>query len=166
MMKLNVSQLDRGQESAFSFAVSAEKMDIVSDSCTFTGEIITKGMIVNTGRVYRLEGTINCQRSFICDRCLSESVENAEYPFVEEYKQAGDSSADDDKVTVFNGDSIDIVPLVRDTILAAQPIRNLCRPDCLGLCLKCGADLNKGDCGCDRRVVDPRLAALQDFISK
>ena len=166
MMKLNVSQLDRGQESAFSFISSAEELNLVSDSCAYNGEVTVQGTAINTGSVYRLEGVIRCCRSFVCDRCLKESDENAEYPFCEEFRQQDGSNADDDKVTLFDGDAIDMNPLVRDTILAAQPIRNLCRPDCLGLCLKCGADLNDGDCGCDRRVIDPRLAALQDFIRK
>jgi uncharacterized protein len=32
------------------------------------------------------------------------------------------------------------------------------------LCPVCGADRNKGDCGCDTTTVDPRLAALKQFI--
>lgn len=166
MMKLNVSQSESAQETAFSFTSSVDDIGAVSDSCSFDGDVIIEGTVLNTGRVYRVSGTIRCHRSFVCDRCLTEAGENAEYPFVEDFKQQGDSSAEDDSVTMFDGDTIDITPLVRDTILAAQPLRNLCRPDCLGLCLKCGADLNKGDCGCDRRVVDPRLAALQDLIQK
>jgi uncharacterized protein len=31
------------------------------------------------------------------------------------------------------------------------------------LCSVCGADLNAGECGCDRAVIDPRLAALKDI---
>ena len=61
-------------------------------------------------------------------------------------------------------DGIDLAPVVRDVVIAALPIRNLCRPDCKGLCPKCGADLNQADCGCDREVVDPRLAALKDWM--
>ena len=66
----------------------------------------------------------------------------------------------------FNGDAIDIADMIRDTILAAQPLNNICSSDCRGLCPKCGADLNKGDCGCDRFIPDPRLAALQHLLKK
>ncbi len=44
---------------------------------------------------------------------------------------------------------IDLAPLVRELSLLALPIKVLCRPDCLGLCQECGANLNDGDCGCD-----------------
>ena len=40
----------------------------------------------------------------------------------------------------------------------------LCREDCKGLCPKCGANLNRGECGCSRREIDPRLAVLQRIL--
>lgn len=71
---------------------------------------------------------------------------------------------DSEDVSYFSGETIDLAPLVRDTLLAAQPLSNVCREDCKGLCLVCGANLNQGDCGCDRFIPDPRLAALKDFF--
>ncbi len=62
--------------------------------------------------------------------------------------------------------SIELDELVRDTLLAAQPLSNICKPDCKGLCPVCGANLNHGDCGCNTFVPDPRLAALQEFMTK
>ena len=166
MMKLNVSESEGGREQSFDFTASAAEIDAVPDNCDIEGDVIVNGVMVFTGRVYRLQGTVKCHRKFICDRCLGEFSEEAEYPFTEEFRRREEEDVDDSGVTLFDDNYIDITPLIRDTILAAQPICNLCRPDCLGLCLKCGADLNKGDCGCDRRVIDPRLAALQDLIKK
>ncbi|MFD1907102.1 YceD family protein [Paenibacillus rhizoplanae] len=42
----------------------------------------------------------------------------------------------------------------------------LCKADCLGLCQKCGQNLNEGTCSCDNTVIDPRLAALKGFFTK
>jgi uncharacterized protein len=42
--------------------------------------------------------------------------------------------------------NIDLAPLVREYILLEIPIRPLCRPDCKGLCILCGADLNTDPC--------------------
>jgi uncharacterized protein len=50
---------------------------------------------------------------------------------------------------------------VREAISLAEPITVLCRPDCRGLCLICGADLNTDPShqhAADE--LDPRLAAL------
>ena len=33
-----------------------------------------------------------------------------------------------------------------------------------GLCPKCGKNLNTGDCGCDKRDIDPRLEALKSLL--
>ena len=51
--------------------------------------------------------------------------------------------------------------IVREQALLEVPIRPLCRPDCRGLCPRCGADLNAGDCGCPpEETHDLRLAGL------
>ena len=162
MMKLNVSALESAQEQAFEFNATAAELDAVPDSCTIEGSVVVSGTGIFTGSAYRIEGTARCHRSFVCDRCLGDFTGDEVYSFAEEFRREGSTA--DNRATVFTGDIIDIGPLVRDTVLSSQPLRNLCRDDCKGLCLKCGADLNKGDCGCDRRVVDPRLAALQDLI--
>jgi uncharacterized protein len=39
----------------------------------------------------------------------------------------------------------------------------VCREDCQGLCAQCGQNLNEKKCGCEQRVIDPRLAALKDI---
>jgi len=61
----------------------------------------------------------------------------------------------------YQGKEIDLTPAVREQILLYIPSSPLCREECLGLCPRCGKDLNEGDCGCDRAVLDPRWAALK-----
>lgn len=63
----------------------------------------------------------------------------------------------------YEGEEIDVEPLLRERLLLAVPYAPLCKPECLGLCTQCGANLNDSECGCDRKVVDPRLAALKDI---
>ena len=60
----------------------------------------------------------------------------------------------------YDGEAIDLEPLVREQVILAVPYAPLCREDCLGLCPQCGADLNAGACGCEKPV-DPRFAALK-----
>ena len=45
------------------------------------------------------------------------------------------------------------------------PLRYLCKPDCKGLCCRCGKNLNDGPCGCQKEI-DPRLAALRQLLDK
>jgi uncharacterized protein len=56
---------------------------------------------------------------------------------------------------------LDLEPVVRDAISLAEPIAPLCRQDCPGLCVTCGAELaaDPGHAHADADI-DPRLAAL------
>lgn len=65
--------------------------------------------------------------------------------------------------------------VVREQVLLEVPFRPLCRPDCRGLCPRCGADLNAGQnagtttdglpaCGCPpEETHDLRLAGLAEL---
>jgi uncharacterized protein len=39
----------------------------------------------------------------------------------------------------------------------------VCQAGCKGLCPGCGTNLNERECGCDRKVPDPRWAGLEKF---
>ena len=58
----------------------------------------------------------------------------------------------------------DLDELLREDILLDLPSKYLCSPDCKGLCPKCGKNLNEGDCGCDRKEIDPRLEVLKSLL--
>ena len=60
---------------------------------------------------------------------------------------------------------IDIGPLVRQLSLLEIPMQPFCRPDCKGLCIECGQNLNELSCDCDVEYVDPRLEALRYLIN-
>ena len=61
--------------------------------------------------------------------------------------------------------SLDLDELTSSDILLELPSKFLCKGDCQGLCQKCGHNLNLGDCGCNRKEVDPRLAILNDYFN-
>jgi uncharacterized protein len=59
---------------------------------------------------------------------------------------------------------IDLAPLVRELILLESPMQPLCKPDCQGLCMECGTNLNSGTCDCINDHPDPRLSELRDLL--
>ncbi|HET7039344.1 MAG TPA: DUF177 domain-containing protein [Gemmatimonadales bacterium] len=61
----------------------------------------------------------------------------------------------------YRGKVIDLDPILREQILLSLPGYPVCRDGCKGLCHACGQDLNERECGCDRRVRDPRWAPLE-----
>lgn len=124
--------------------------------------------VCNTGK---RKASIYAKGSIIlaipCDRCLEDVA--ADIEFTIDRKVAMDTS-DSDGIEVedqdfMDGTDLDVDKLVYPEILINLPAKTLCRPDCLGLCLKCGANLNQGECGCDRSSPDPRMSVIQDIFN-
>ena len=142
----------------FSFAMPCDKLDISSKGTIYLGNAIIEGKLIFLGGDYAAEGTVTVGKRFLCDRCLKEVEREVHIDFSEKF-----SREESDDSTLFMGDEIDLTEVVRDNILAAEPISHLCKEDCKGLCKICGKDLNEGECGCDRHIVDPRFSILQDY---
>lgn len=90
-----------------------------------------------------------------CRRCLVEvqsAIDSASKLLFAE-AEAGD----DDDPDVFpltpgrHGAEVDLRPAIREQWLLEVPAFVLCRPDCKGLCLTCGANLNQGECSHARK---------------
>ena len=64
-----------------------------------------------------------------------------------------------------DGYNLDVDKLVFGEILLLIPGKTLCKEDCKGLCLRCGANLNEGECGCDRESLDPRMSVFKDILN-
>ncbi|MCR5144273.1 MAG: DUF177 domain-containing protein [Lachnospiraceae bacterium] len=103
-----------------------------------------------------------------CDRCL----ENVPTEFniridrvlkVDNGMLLDDADGDDDFV---NENQLDVDRLIFDEILVNWPAKVLCKDDCKGICLICGQNLNIQDCGCNRHVIDSRMAAFQDVFDQ
>lgn len=62
----------------------------------------------------------------------------------------------------YEGEQLDLEPLLREQLILAVPFAPLCSESCKGLCPQCGADRNTETCAC-KPPIDPRLAALQDI---
>jgi len=112
-------------------------------------------------------GHISAQPFGNCARCL----EAYEFPLEADFSimlaprpaagQDSSSAEEDVDLGFYDGDEVDLSPIVREQIILALPTRPLCREECRGLCPQCGANRNEGDCGCTEVAGDPRLAVLR-----
>lgn len=59
---------------------------------------------------------------------------------------------------------VDLNPLVRQLSLLEIPLKPFCRPDCEGLCVHCGKNLNFDACECESDNIDPRLESLRSLL--
>jgi uncharacterized protein len=103
-----------------------------------------------------------------CARCAEEFVapSGRGFRYVLAPRSIGDGSnaglrTEDLEFSLYDGEEVDLTPLIREQMLLALPTRPLCREDCRGLCPQCGANLNERDCGCTSESADSRLAILR-----
>ena len=61
---------------------------------------------------------------------------------------------------------LDLGALLRAEALIEQSHRELCKPDCKGLCPECGTNWNHETCTCADDAIEPRLAILKTLLEK
>ncbi|GGD68701.1 YceD family protein [Paenibacillus nasutitermitis] len=122
-----------------------------------------------TDGIAHVEGKLSVEVEFACSRCLEPVKEQITVPFHERFKPAKakiENLENEEEIIAVEEDSVDLDPIVEETMLLSLPFIPLCDEDCKGLCHTCGTNLNVENCGCSKDVIDPRLAALQDFFKK
>jgi DUF177 domain-containing protein len=134
----------------------------LSEDTPITGELVLESLIEGVLASGRLEGTLSLR----CARCLKEfeqgfSVDLHELfvPFPHE---------DSDEYPLDPEGFLEPDQMVRDVVGVELPFAPVCRPDCRGLCSRCGGDLNLGECTCTEPDIDPRwdgLGALLDELT-
>ncbi len=97
-----------------------------------------------------------------CSRCLEEVPYPVSIQVVEEIDFG--TMEEHEEFPYLENKILDLDMLIFDEIVPKLPSRVLCREDCRGLCPVCGTNLNEKECGCDRTVADPRMAAIQDIF--
>jgi len=76
-----------------------------------------------------------------------------------------ETDSDEDAPPVIEDDLLDLEATVRDAVVLRLPIAPLCRDDCPGLCVQCGALLAE-DPGHRHEDHDPRWAALGALLAQ
>ena len=115
-----------------------------------------------------IRGSVDVTLSIPCGRCLEEVPTQICFD-IDKKLDINESVLLDDEMEENDyliGFELDVDKLVYAEILVNWPMKVLCKEDCEGICKVCGANLNKGDCGCQRTELDPRMAAIQDIFSK
>jgi DUF177 domain-containing protein len=168
--------------------VTAQDLDLVDDDAVLTGPLavsldLTKieGLVAVTGV---LEGTIVRQ----CVRCLKEYEDPLAFSvraaFIQEPKSAPrhpkridprkartevvevDSEEEPDDQYHYQGNQLELAPMLREHVILSAPMQPLCSDDCLGLCAQCGKNLNEGPCQCPAEPPIPTVRVVQGMKHK
>lgn len=113
-----------------------------------------------------VECSVKLTLAFKCDRCLDEVDNTFDLSFSCEAVSPDYEGEDvDSDAPYMEGYHLNVDELINNEILLNWPVKILCREDCKGICPVCGSNLNKGECGCDAFVPDPRMAAIGDIFN-
>ncbi len=150
------------------FPLALDQM-VIDDELAVAAPIRGTVRLANTGRGIVARGHLTTALPETCSRCLAPTVSPVDVDFIEEALPSVDLESgtpiehDAEAETLFLDDhhELDLTGTVRDAISLAEPIVVLCRPDCRGLCLECGLDLNSDPAHTHGEAdIDPRLEAL------
>lgn len=117
-------------------------------------------------------GEVDAQIGQTCGRCLREFTGSSRLLVEEEFFPQVDVNtgrrlilpADADGMVIDANHILDLTETLRQSVVAAQPMKPLCREDCSGLCPECGANRNDEICTCGDGVRDPRWGALASLL--
>src|SRR5579864_4174880 len=174
--------LDQVREEPFSWdetesiaATALERPELLA-----LGPVGWRGDVVYVDPGYLLRGKLSYDQTLACIRCLKPHAVNTtadvellvvvEAHHKKTQKPQRPGAAEDESelaegdldTLVVTEEILDTRPIVLEQLQLNIPMKPLCRPDCRGLCPRCGADLNErgGECSCAEPQTDPRWAAL------
>jgi uncharacterized protein len=175
-LKINVFLIpEEGQRSVFSEGDAwfqgcfrdNEKPDFVLE------KVDVDCLITKTSGTVFIKGLFSAIIDICCSRCL----ERASLPIGSDFAYTlipAKAEAREDlelmpeelEISYYQGDFIDLAPIICEQIILQIPIKALCSEECKGLCLHCGTNLNTSSCNCHLNVVNDRMAVLKNFRVK
>lgn len=101
-------------------------------------------------RMLAVEGMVDARVHGRCDGCL----EDVDLQMHVEVDERLDPSQGRDvepfgESNVLTGERLDVADLAQQSLLSALPMGLRCSADCRGLCPRCGANRNAGECSCE-----------------
>jgi uncharacterized protein len=125
---------------------------------------------------FLLQGTFEFKAAISCARCLEPVPFANRSEFAVTFRPHPSAvSADDPEIEIGEGDldveyysepQVALEQLAGEQIELALPMRIVCAESCQGLCPRCGANRNRGECGCQPEAADDRLQALSALRDK
>jgi uncharacterized protein len=167
---------------------TAEELGLTDDEAVLPGPLAVsldltniEGLVAVTGV---LEGTIIRE----CVRCLKEYEDPLAFSvraaFIPEPKSAlrhpkrvdprkaraevieAEPDEEPDDQYHYQGNQLELAPMLREHVILSVPMQPLCSDDCLGLCAQCGKNLNEGSCQCAVEPPIPTFRVVQSMKRK
>ncbi len=167
-MELNIMDIlkNEGVKKQFSFfeTMQGNSIEFYGEKINIVKPVKIEGHAINYEGKIRLVINISTEIERTCSRCLAYYYEkidfDADYVFVKSFENSKEDAY------LLKGDTISLDEIVLDEIASQMTMKPLCKPNCKGLCPKCGKNKNIDECGCVLDEIDPRLQILSSFLEK
>jgi uncharacterized protein len=147
--RIRVADLEPGPNRV---RLEAPAASVGLDPDVWGAPLVLELQVDRQGDQLTLRGRASTRIQEECARCLRRSDSAMEFEFSAFADRApargGSEAALDEYVLGHDGRSVELDEEVREQAILSLPMQSLCRPECAGLCPRCGADLNLGPCGC------------------
>ncbi|MGD2269055.1 MAG: DUF177 domain-containing protein [Desulfobacterales bacterium] len=170
----------KDQGLSIEFEEKPEKFPILDDlthtaDCVFHSPLKFKVRAIRVKEMVKIEGRLETSIRLTCSRCLelfeSPLVTNFVLTYAQEQPETArnsdgggiELSAEEAGLITFSGTEIDLKEALQEQAVMSIPMRPLCAETCKGLCSKCGANLNDGDCGCRKSSLSTKFAVLKSL---
>ena len=168
-MTIDISNIlgeEKGVVSNFKGEVSYKDTVYQGDKISFSNPIAVNGNLSKGRDCLYIMINIRGNITIPCSRCAGEFSHEIDLSFTEEFKDIDDVVGEEElDVYTYQGTKIKLDRIIFEQILLNMPIKRLCKIDCMGLCPKCGIDLNEQKCNCDRDDdIDIRLLELKKLL--
>ncbi len=167
-MKIKLKDLATAKDGriCFDYTIDLQKEE-VNFSHPFEEPVRLVGEVRDNAGVISLDSEVEAVVHTRCARC-NRPVVYEKYTPVQFIlaKTVSNENEDRDDILVVEGDTVELDDIMIPELLLDMEMAVVCDEDCKGLCPKCGKDLNEGECGCNRKEVDPRLACLAALLEK
>ena len=135
-MKIDLRQLSDGEAVLLEESKKAEKLDLEFTGIKAASTIQIRAEAVKFPNALDININLTAKASAQCWRCLANLEINIDKSFRLDYP-----ITEQDTI-------IDLSDDLRQEIMLDYPLKPLCNPGCKGLCVKCGKNLNEGNCKC------------------
>jgi uncharacterized protein len=115
----------------------------------FDQPVVADVILNKVNHVYYVKLHAASEAHFLCDRCLEDVQRRVEGDFeivFSDLRQAGDGETEIRSIDPHKENEVVLDKDICDTLLLSVPTKVLCRENCRGLCVECGADLNHTVC--------------------
>jgi uncharacterized protein len=154
----------------------SDKLDLLDQGTALTAFTAVLNLKPMSGGTIHASGRVQAEPELECSRCVVRFRYKIDSEFsIDISPVAAMGQLHEHELTggeletgFYEGDELEPVDVVKEQLLISVPMVPVHSPDCKGLCQTCGADLNKGDCGCGNKGHEDfsPFSKLKDLFKK